>query len=110
MSSVDPIEALRRSLVERLTSRPDTAWTVTPGRLVVRCGGRLLCKVGRDAEHVLVEFPLPAGEPGVIDAAPFVGPAAPGEADPVRWRQARPSTAEELESLLGWLLPERRES
>jgi uncharacterized protein (DUF1330 family) len=102
-----PIEALRRDLVARLTSRDDTAWTVTGARFIVRRGGRVLCKVGRDEAHVLVEFPLPRAADDVltaIAAAPFVHPAPPGAAEPIRWRQARLSGPDQLDALLRWLL------
>jgi len=110
MGKTDPndrIEALRRELVGRLTARDDTAWTVTAARFIVRRQGRVLCKVGRDDTHVLVEFPLPRAETDVLvalAAAPFVHPAPPGEADPLRWRQARLGDLAELDALLGWLL------
>lgn len=103
----DAVERLRRNLVELLTARDDTAWTVTTARFIVRRGGHVLCKVGRDATHVLVEFPLPRGGADLlaaIDDAAFVRPAPPGEGEPARWRQARLADEAQMETLLGWLL------
>lgn len=106
----DAIETLRRRLVEHLTSRTDTAWTVTSQRFLVRRGGRLIGKIGRDASHVLVEFPLPRDDRtaarAAIEQSGFVGPAPPGEANPDRWRQARVTDDAQLETVLGWLLPD----
>lgn len=102
----DAVEALRRRLVERLTARSDTAWTVTSARFIVRRGGRVLCKVGRDAAHVLVEVPVPR-DPSVraaLEAAEFVRPAPAGEGDPERWRQACLTDDAQMERLLDWLL------
>lgn len=82
----DP-EVVRRALVAALTAREELAWTCTSSIVIVRRGGRLLCTVGREATHAVVDFDLALVRDRAVEAAPFVQPVPASEGRP-GWRRA----------------------